>query len=134
MYERFCGGTERKVTPAQERAYFDALSRFSSGVVAEAVKRACSRTWPPMRPQAGDLVELCAVVLKERAVPGSVCDVCQGDKFTYTHCEGWTAKNGEAMPVNRQALCRRDFPHSAHDEAHPCYQCHPAARREDDAA
>lgn len=134
LYSRLCAALGRKETPAQLRAYFDALGSFSTGVVTEAVKIACSRTWPPTHPHAGDVAEICHGIRRSHTVPASTCDVCHGDKFTITQCEGWHQVAGQVVPVNRQALCRRDFPHAKHEDAHFCYQCHPAARRTEPAA
>lgn len=135
LYGRLCAGLSRKETPAQLRAYFDALSEFQTHVVAEAVKVACSRVWPPTRPAAADVREIAIGIRRNHLVPASACDVCHGDLFTVAWCEGWrSVPGGKAEPVNRQALCERDFPHRSHENAHFCYQCHPAARRTEPAA
>jgi len=135
LYARLCAGLSRKESPAQSRAYFDAVSEFPASVVADAVVQACSTTWPPTHPHAGELRGLAINIRRARTtVPASACDVCHGDKFTYSTCEGWHSVNGKAEPVNRQQLCRRDFPHAKHKDAHFCPQCHPAARRTEPAA
>lgn len=125
IYERLCGGLSRKATPAQERAYFDALRTFPAFVVAEAVRRASARTWPPTHPHAGDLVELAAVQMRERAAPKATCDVCHGDTWEQFHCAGVTATGPETkpLPVDRANYCGRDWVHADHDYARRCRQC-----------
>lgn len=127
LYSRLCGGLGRKETPAQHRAYFDALHTFPVTVVTEAVLRACSRTWPPTHPHAGDVVDLASAVMRERAVPGSKCDVCHGETFTVHFCAGVSAPDGRTKPapVDRSEYCGRDWVHADHDFARRCYQCRP---------
>ncbi len=132
LYSRLCAALGRKETPAQMRAYFDALSEFTTAVVVESVKVAGSRVWPPTRPAAGDVREIAQGIRRQSTVPAAVCDVCHGDRFTVTQCAGWRSggPGQRPDPVDRQALCGRDFPHAAHEEAHPCRQCHPLALRQ----
>jgi hypothetical protein len=134
VYGFLCAGLSRKEDGKQARAYWEALKSFPVTVVREAVTIAISRTWPPTHPHAGDVAECCTAVMRSRSVPASSCDVCHGDKFTIAQCEGWHQVGGQVVPVNRQALCRRDFPHAAHEDAHFCWQCHPAARATEPAA
>lgn len=127
LYRLLSAGLGRREKPEQARAYFETLQRFPMSAVREAVSVVTSRVWDKAtRPNAGDLAEATVGVMRGRRVSAEVCDVCHGDRFTVTHCEGW--KGGATPePVNRQAVCRRPWPHAAHEEAHPCRQCHPLA-------
>lgn len=131
VYRLLCSALGRKDRPEQARAYFNAVEGHSVGVVREAVTVLTSRVWDkPTRPNAGDLVDACLGVKRSRTVPASRCDRCHGDRFLVTQCAGWQSGPDGSIPVDRSRLCRRDFPHHAHEDAHPCPQCHPAAMKE----
>lgn len=133
IYERLCGALERKPTPAQERAYFDALSSYPVSVVADACRQAASRTWPPTHPHAGEIVELAASLRRARTVSAAACDVCAGDKFQQWHCAGVTAPDAQTKPypVDRSQYCGRDWVHADHAWATTCPQCHPVSRAQE---
>ena len=129
LYGYLCAGLSRKEDGKQCRVYFEAVKLYPGHVVAEAVKVAVSRTWPPTHPHAGDLAECCTAVQRSRNLPMATCDRCQNVKFLITECAGWKAGQGQPEPVDRQRLCGRDFPHGPHEDAHPCPQCHMASRQ-----
>lgn len=112
----------------QMGVYFAALSRYPMTAVVEAVTAAIreSRGWP----SAAELAERAHAYLAGHQAPAAMCDVCHGDKFTFSVCEGYHTPDTSQppVPVNERAVCRRDFPHAKHEDAHFCRQCHPAAR------
>lgn len=125
LYERLCGGLSRRPDPAQERAYYDALSRYPVAVVSEAVRQACAKTWPPTHPHAGDLVELASVEMRGRVAPASTCGVCGGGTWMVHHCAGVSAPDNVTppAPVDRAHCCGRTYVHADHDYATRCPQC-----------
>lgn len=126
LYSRLCAALGRKETPAQLRAYFDAMHSFPAFVVTEAVVTASSRTWPPTHPHAGELREIAVGIRRAKVAPASMCDVCHGSTWTQHHCEGVThAVDGLPIrPISLARFCGHgDIVHQAHEFAVRCYQC-----------
>lgn len=126
-YSRLVTAYNRARNAEQASIYFAALQHYPQTAVHAAVEAAIreSKHWPT----AAELTERANSYLAGHQAPASLCHVCHGMRFTVQHCEGYHTPSGKPVPVNPDAVCRRDFPHARHAEAHPCDQCHPAARR-----
>ena len=122
LYSRLCAGLGRKETPAQMRAYYDALSDYSVLLVTEAVKSACVRVWPPTHPHAGELRELARQHRNAHSAPAATCDLCHG--------EGWIIVPGASQVVRMPNPRHGAEPHYLEtswtpDLAQRCPQCRP---------
>jgi hypothetical protein len=127
-YGRLITAYNRTKSAEQASVYFTALQHYPVTAVVEAVTGAIreSRGWP----SAAELSERAHAYLAGHQAPASACDRCQGVKFLISDCAGWrTPQGGKPEPVDRQQLCRRDFPHAKHEDAHPCPRCHPLAQK-----